>query len=161
LSGRPRLVPGGGNMAGGEAGGEKAFVWAPGPPIAIACRERRHARDTAARLADRIDTTKYHVVDKRRIEPVALLYRRQRLRRQIERGHLVQRAIRLAAPSWRADVIVDEGVGHRDLRSGRGTSVASSGRTAGCLHPSIFHYPSSEHHRLLAIKSFMISLVPA
>src|SRR5262249_60009100 len=118
-------------------------------------------RHSAARLADRIDTTKYHVVDERRVELVALLHRRQRLCRQIERGHLVQRAIRLAASSWCANVIVDEGVGHRGLRSGRGSSVASDGRTAECLRPSIFHYPSSEHHRLLAIRSFMISLVPA
>src|SRR5262249_55024675 len=110
---------------------------------------------------DRIDTTKYHIVDERRVELIALLHRRQRLCRKIERSHLVQRAIRLAASSWRANVIVYEGVGHRGLRSGHGSSVASGGRTAGCLRPSIFHYASSPQHRLLAIRRFMISLVPA
>src|SRR5262249_42226524 len=72
-------------MARVGAGAEKAIDWAAGHAIAIACRERRPARDIAARLADRIDTTKYHVVDERWVELVALLHRRQRLCRQIER----------------------------------------------------------------------------
>ena len=64
--------------------------------------------------------------------------RRERLRREIERGHLVQRAVRLAAAARRAHVIVDEGVGH-------------------CLLLQLL----AEAHKLRAISSFMISLVPA
>src|SRR5262249_61080920 len=108
-----------------------------------------------------IDSTYNLALSECRVKLVALFHRRQRLCGQIERGHLVQRAIRLAASSWRANVIVDEGVGHRGLRSGRGSSVASGGRTAECLRPSIFYYPSSRDHRLLSIRSFMISFVPA
>src|SRR5262245_53540595 len=157
----PRHDLGCGEIDRVEPRGAKAIDLDARHAIAIACRECRYARDIAARLADRIDTTKNHVVDERRVELIALLHRRQRLRRQIERGHLVQRAICLATPSWRANVIVDEGVGHRGLRGGRSTSVADGGRMAECLRPSIFHHPSSEHHRLLAMRSFMISLVPA
>src|SRR5262245_19281328 len=157
----PRHDLGCGKIDRVEPRGAKAIDLDARHAIAIACRECRHARDIAAGLADRIDTTKDHVIDERRVELIALLHRGQRLRRQIERSHLMQRAICLAAPSWRANVIVDEGVGHRGLRGGRGTSVAGGGRMAECWHPSIFHHPSSEHHRLLAMRSFMISLVPA
>src|SRR5262245_2238092 len=108
----PAMISAAAKLTASRPEAQKRLIWTPGTPSPIACRERRHARDIAARLADRIDTTKYHVVDERRVEVVALLYRCQRVRRQIERGHLMQRAIRLAAPSWRANVIVDEGVGH-------------------------------------------------
>jgi hypothetical protein len=59
----------------------------------------------------------HDVVHQGGIEPVALPQRRQRLGGKIERGHLMQRAVGLAAPPRRADVIVDEGVGHDALRS--------------------------------------------
>ena len=57
----------------------------------------------------------HHVVDQRGIELVAALDGAERLARQIERGHLVQRAVHLAAAARRAHVIVDEGVGHEFL----------------------------------------------
>src|SRR5262249_22138049 len=88
--------------------------------IAVARRECRHAppavsAPTAAfpPPASPIESTQSRTTSSSRVELIALLQRRQRLRRQIERGHLVQRAICLAAPSWRANVIVDEGVRHR------------------------------------------------
>jgi hypothetical protein len=83
--------------------------------VAIARGDGRGARDVAARLADRIDAAENHVVDQRRVELVAVLDRGKRLGGEIERGDLVQRSIRLAAPARRANVIVDEGVGHGTL----------------------------------------------
>ena len=80
--------------------------------VAVARDERRGARDVAARLADRIDAAEHDVVDQLRVELVAVLDRAERLRRQIERGHLVQRAVGLAAPARGADGVVDECVGH-------------------------------------------------
>ena len=47
-----------------------------------------------------------------RIEMVAILDRLQRGRGQMQRRRRMQRAVRLAAPARRADVIVDEGLGH-------------------------------------------------
>ncbi len=70
------------------------------------------ARDVATRFADRIDATKDNIVDQRRIELVAVLHGRERLRREIEGRHLVQRSISLAAPARSADGVVDKCVGH-------------------------------------------------
>ena len=111
----PDMTCGGGEIHRVEAGCAEAVDLHARHLVAIARDDRRGARDVAAGLADRIDAAEHHVVDQLRIELVALLDRRQRLRRQIERGHLVQRAVGLAAPARRAHVIVDEGVGHGTL----------------------------------------------
>ena len=95
------------------------------------------------RARNKLDPT---IVDERRIELVARAQRRQRLGRKIKRGHLVERAVRLAAPARGADVIVDEGVGHEALRSS-----ATIGKLLDC----------DPAHKLREIKSFMISFVPA
>ena len=101
--------------------------------VAEAGDQRRGARNVGRGLAHRIDHAQYHVIDQRGVELIALLDLAKRLRREIERGDLVQRAVGLAATARRADVIVDEGVGHFVLLD----------------------------HKLRAISSFMISFVPA
>ena len=78
----------------------------------------------------------------------------ERLRREIERGHFVQRAVGLAAPARGAHGVVDECVGHdspsssvvRDRRYRFVTRLASGARR--------------QNYKLRAISSFMISLVP-
>ena len=81
--------------------------------------QRREARDVGAGLADRIDHAEHDVVDDIFLEMVALLQRFQRRRRQRQRGHLVQRAIGLAAAARRANVIVDICLRHDSpVRSG-------------------------------------------
>src|SRR3974377_637471 len=70
------------------------------------------ARARAAGLADRIAAAEHDVVDLLGFELVTVLDRAERLRRQIERGHLVQGAVGLAAPARRANGVVDECVGH-------------------------------------------------
>ena len=96
-----------------EAGGAEAVDLHAGHAVAEARDQRGGARDVAARLADRIDAAEHDVVDHARFELVAVLDRAERLRREIERGHLVQGAVGLAASARRAHVIVDECVGHR------------------------------------------------
>ena len=78
------------------------------------------AAQTLAAIRDRnkLDTTRgdaahHHVVDQPRIELIAVLDGAQRLRREIERGHLVQRAIGLAASARRAHMVVNESIRHR------------------------------------------------
>ncbi len=68
---------------------------------------RREARDVGAGLADRIDHAEHDVVDDVFRQIVALLQGFQRRGRQRQRGHLMQRAIGLAAAARRANVIVD------------------------------------------------------
>ena len=135
-----------------EAGGAEAVDLHARHAVAVARRERGHARDVAARLADRIDAAEHHVVDQRRIEPVALLHRRQRLRRQVERGHLVQRAVGLAASARRAHVVVDEGVGHFFSRTLLDIH-ADPAPDKNSVMPGL--------HKLRAMMTFMISLLPA
>ena len=91
---------------------QKRLICMPGNAVAIAGDERRGARDIAAGFADRIDAAQHHVIDQSGIEIVAALDGAERLAREIERGHFVQRAVLLAAAARRAHVIVDEGVGH-------------------------------------------------
>ena len=45
---------------------QKRLICTPGTLVAVAGHERRHARDVAAGLADRIDAAEHHVVDQRR-----------------------------------------------------------------------------------------------
>ena len=80
--------------------------------IAVAGLERGRARDHAAGLPDRIDTTHHHVVDQGRLEFVAILDGGERVGREIECGHLVQGTVRLAAPARSADVVINKCVGH-------------------------------------------------
>src|SRR5262249_16936826 len=56
-----------------------------------------------------------HVIDQRGIERIARFERAQRLGRELERSHLVQRPVRLAAAPRRAHVVVDKGVGHWEV----------------------------------------------
>ena len=81
--------------------------------VAKARGERPHARDVAARFADRIDATHHHVVYVGGIEMVAILDRLQSRRGQMECGCGMQRAVWFAAPAWRSHVVVDDGFGHR------------------------------------------------
>src|SRR5262249_14469330 len=89
--------------------------------IAVIGEQRGAARDIATGLADRIDAAEHHVVDQIGIELVAALDRADRLGGEIEGGYLMQRAIRLAAATRGAHVIIDEGFGHgRPPVSGQG-----------------------------------------
>jgi hypothetical protein len=63
-----------------------------GPRIrsdAIVGADRRGARDVAASLAHRIDTTQDHIVDEHWIQSVALFQRAECLGGEIERGDLM------------------------------------------------------------------------
>ena len=77
--------------------------------------KRSRARDVAARFADRIDATEHDVVDELGVELVTVLDGRKRLRGEIERRHLVQRAVGFTAPARRADGVVNECIGHGAL----------------------------------------------
>ena len=123
--------------------------------VAVAGGERRGARDVAARLADRIDAAEHHVVDQHGIEQVAVLDRAERLRGEAERRHLVQRAVGLALAARRAHGVVDECIGHLYSSS----ISCHPGRRAKreSRDPEL----TGVTYKLLAISSFMISLVPA
>ena len=100
--------------------------------VAKARGERAHARDVAARFADRIDAAHHDVVDLERVEMVAILDRLQRRRSQVKRRGGMQRAVRLAAPARRSHVIVDECVNHSLFsmagRAALGVQGSRSGR---------------------------------
>ena len=116
---RHLLLPGhdlrGGEIHGVEAGGAEAIDLHAGDAVAITGDQRRGARDIGGGFADRIDDAHDHVIDQSSVELVADLDRAERLAREIERGHFMQRAVDLAAAARRAHVIVDEGVGHEFL----------------------------------------------
>ncbi len=99
-----------------ESRGAKAVDLHAGHVVAEPGDKRSRARDVAARLADRIDATENDVVDQRGIELVAVLDGRERLRGEIERRHLVQRAVGFPSPARRADGVVNECVGHGALQ---------------------------------------------
>ncbi len=119
---------GGGEVHRVEPGCAEPVDLHPRHAVAVVGQQRGRPCDVAARLADRIDAAQHDVVDQRRIERVAVLHRRERLRRQVERGHLMQRAVGLAAPARRAHVIVDEGVGHGASRDKRPSPAGSNCR---------------------------------
>ncbi len=96
-----------------EPGGAEAVDLHARNAVAVAGHEGGGARDVAARLAHRIDATQYHVVDQLGVEGAALLDGGERLGGEIERRHLVQGAVDLAAPARGAQMIVDERVSHR------------------------------------------------
>ena len=98
---------GGGEIHGIEAGGAEAADLDAGDGFAEARLDRREARDVGAGLADRIDHAEHDVVDDVFGKIVALFQRLQRHGGERQRGHLVQRAIGLAAAARRANVIVD------------------------------------------------------
>ena len=113
------LLPGhdlrGGKIHRIEAGGAEAIDLHAGNFIAVAGNQRRSARNIGGRLADRIDDTHHHVVDQSGVQIIAGLDGVEHLARQIERGHLVQRAVDLAAAARAADGVVNECVGHEVL----------------------------------------------
>ena len=90
-----------------EARGAEAADLDAGDGFAEARLERRKARDVGAGLADRIDHAEHDVVDDVFGQIVALLQRLQRRGGQRQRGHLMQRAVGLAAAARGANVIVD------------------------------------------------------
>ena len=124
-----------------EAGGAEAVDLHAGHAVAEARRQRAHARDVAARFADRIDAAHHHVVDLARLEIVAVLDRLERGLGQLQRRRGVQRAVRLAAPARRAHVVVDERVGHGGLPAAL--------RAARCRRVGMLRLPSrrSRRHR--------------
>ena len=105
----------GGEVHGIEAGGAEAADLDAGHGFAETGVHRREARDVGAGLADRIDHAEDDVVDDVFGEVVALLQRLQRRGGQRHCGHLMQRAIGLAAAARRANVIVDECLRHDAL----------------------------------------------
>ena len=98
---------GGGEIHRIEAGGAEPADLDAGDGFAEPRLDRREARDVASGLADRIDHAEHDVVDHVLGQMVALLQRLQRRGGQRQRGHLVQRAIGLAAAARGANVIVD------------------------------------------------------
>jgi hypothetical protein len=98
---------GGGEIHRIEARGAEAADLDAGNGFAETGLERRKARDIGAGLADRIDHAEHDVVDNVFGQMVALLECLQRHRGQRQRGHLMQRAVGLAAAARRANVIVD------------------------------------------------------
>ena len=98
---------GGGEIHGIKPGGAEAVDLDAGHGLAETRVHRGETRDVGTGLADRIDHAEDDVVDHVFAEMVALFQRFQRRRRQRHRGHLVQRAIGLAAAARRANVVVD------------------------------------------------------
>ena len=123
--------------------------------VAVVRDDRRDARDVAAGFADRIDAAEHDVVDQRGVERVALLDRGKRLRREIERGHLMQRAVGLAAPARRAHVIVDEGVGHGTLLTVLTTAWTLAGPVrVSSTHELVWRFRSSPHFAAGPVANF-------
>ena len=87
----------GGEIDRVEARGAEAVDLHARHLLAEACLQRRGARDVAACLADRVDAAEHHVLDQYRIEIVAPADRIERRHGEIDRRHLVQRPVRLAA----------------------------------------------------------------
>jgi hypothetical protein len=108
-----------------ETGSAEAVDLHAGHTVAIARDQGRGTRDIGGRLANRIDDPEHHVIDQRGIEIVAALDGAERLRRQIERGHFVQCAVRLAAAARRAHVVINKCVGHQKSSQSRRRSVQS------------------------------------
>ena len=77
--------------------------------------QRREAGDVGAGLADRIDHAENDVVDHVFGQVVALFQRFQRHGGERQRGHLVQRAVRLAAAARGTNVIVNKRLRHDAL----------------------------------------------
>ena len=98
---------GGGEIHGIEAGGAEAADLHARHGFAEAGLQRGEAGDVGAGFADRIDHAEHDVVDDVLGEIVAVLQRLQRHGGERQRGHLMQRAIRLAAAARGANVIVD------------------------------------------------------
>src|SRR4051812_21785804 len=96
--------------------------------IAVTGGERRGARNVAARFADRVYAAEHDVIDDGRIGKIAFLDRAERLRGELQRGHLMQRAIGLALTARGADCVVNECVGHWISPSSLSSSRASAAR---------------------------------
>jgi hypothetical protein len=73
-----------------ETGGTEAIDLHARDTLTEPGAERRHPRDIATCLADRIDAAHDHVVDIVFLQIVALLQRPERGCRQRERGHFMQ-----------------------------------------------------------------------
>ena len=93
------------------AGAEPVDLHA-GHAVRIIGVENRDARDVGAGFANRIDTSKYHIVHTRRIETVAVANRPQCLGREFKRGDFVESAVRLSTPARRAHGVINEAVRH-------------------------------------------------
>ena len=106
---------GGGKIHGIEAGGAEAADLHARHLFAEPRLQRGEARDVGAGLADRIDHAEHDVVDDVFGQIVAVLQRLQRHGGERKRGHLVQRAVGLAAAARGANVIVDIGLRHDAL----------------------------------------------
>ena len=102
----------GGEIHRVEAGRTEAVDLHAGHAVAIAGDQRRVRAISAPASPTGSTHAQDHVVDQSGIELVAVLDGAERLAREIERGHFVQRAVDLAAAARGAHVIVDEGVGH-------------------------------------------------
>ncbi len=100
---------GGGDIDGLKTRGAETIDLGAGGILVIARRQDRGAGDVAALLADRRHAAPRHVVDQLGIQVVAIAQFRQDLRRQVERGDLMQRAVLLALAARRAQMIVDIG----------------------------------------------------
>ena len=140
---------------------QKRLIWMPGT------LSPKPATSAAARAmsppASPTGSTQpmHHVVDLRGVELVAVPDGAERLRRQIERGHFVQRAVGLAAPARGADGVVDECVGHRHSNLPRVRREPES-RTSNLRWIRARALARrNDSYKLRAIKSFMISFVPA
>src|SRR5262249_35544128 len=147
---------GGGEIHRIEAGSTKAVDLHTRDAVAEAGNQCRRARNISTCFAYRIYTAKHDIVDESGIELVAVLYGRERLRGEVERGHLVQRSVGFAAPSRATDVIVDECLGHGFRLHFLGCRETGTGpRAARAPGPTAIDY------RLLPISPFMTSVAPA
>ena len=81
-------------------------------PVGEAGKDRRDARQGGALFAGGRNRTHDHFFKAIVGQGVALLDRCHELAGQFDRGCFVQPAVGLAAPAWRADMIVDECVAH-------------------------------------------------
>ncbi len=95
-----------------EARGAEAVDLHASDRLGIVRIENGQPRDVGALLLHRRDAAQHDVVDERGIEVVAVADGLQDGRRQMQRRHLVQGTVALAATARRADGVVDVGLSH-------------------------------------------------
>jgi hypothetical protein len=105
----------------------------PGGRFGKAGVHHRRSGDHRALLADRRDAAHDHVVDLRGVERVAVADRFEHLGRELDRGDLVEGAVRLSLAARRPYGVINECVSHRGRPFEMGHNKRLAARRAGRL----------------------------